>query len=584
MGKGAHSRRRRNRNRAEQTDRPAAGESAQSEVTNSWQPSRVLQRPFVATFIGAALYWASFPPLGLSLLGWLAPLPWVALIAAEKLPGKRPYLAIWVAASCGWLAILQGVRLPFWALYFGWFILSVYVAVYIPLFIAMTRWAYHRLGVPLLIAAPLTWAGLEYIRGHYPVSFAVALLGHTQVRIPHMIQVADIGGAVTLSFLMMSVAVALTGVICTNGRRRSWLPIAVASGVVALTLGYGQWRLQTAPQGEPIGKVALLQGTFNTVFESDSKRNWAIFEQYFTLARDASQQNADLDAIIWPESTFSGNNPEMHILSFPKVPADAPIDQATYEANLNARVQEFQSRVQSVARLVNSPSAPDDPHRNITMIAGTETWYLSETDQHVHNSALLIQPDGTITDRYFKMHRVLIGEYIPLADKIDGIRKISPVQGIKPGDEPKGFRVGSMTLMPNICFESTVPQLVRGQLATLDHDGEPVDAIVNMSHDGWFWGSSILDLHMACGVFRAVENRVPFLAAANPGLTFSCDGSGRIGQMLAREKRGVVVVEVRRDGRWSLYQVWGDAPWLFAAILCFFFVCMGRFGRGKAAE
>ncbi len=35
--------------------------------------------------------------------------------------------------------------------------------------------------------------------------------------------------------------------------------------------------------------------------------------------------------------------------------------------------------------------------------------------------------------------------------------------------------------------------------------------LVNLTNDGWFWGSSELEMHLACGVFRAIECRKPFL-------------------------------------------------------------------------
>ena len=37
--------------------------------------------------------------------------------------------------------------------------------------------------------------------------------------------------------------------------------------------------------------------------------------------------------------------------------------------------------------------------------------------------------------------------------------------------------------------------------------------MVNVTNDGWFRGSSELDMHLACGVFRAIEMRKPLLIA-----------------------------------------------------------------------
>ncbi len=50
------------------------------------------------------------------------------------------------------------------------------------------------------------------------------------------------------------------------------------------------------------------------------------------------------------------------------------------------------------------------------------------------------------------------------------------------------------------------------------------DVLVNLTNDGWFWGSSILDLQLDCAVLRAVELRRPFLVAANTGFSAWIDG------------------------------------------------------------
>jgi len=72
--------------------------------------------------------------------------------------------------------------------------------------------------------------------------------------------------------------------------------------------------------------------------------------------------------------------------------------------------------------------------------------------------------------------------------------------------------------------------VIRSQINTLAAEGKEPDVLVNLTNDGWFWGSSELDLHLACGVFRAVECRKPFLIAANTGFSAWIDSDGRIQQ------------------------------------------------------
>jgi apolipoprotein N-acyltransferase len=82
--------------------------------------------------------------------------------------------------------------------------------------------------------------------------------------------------------------------------------------------------------------------------------------------------------------------------------------------------------------------------------------------------------------------------------------------------------------------------------------------MVNLTNDGWFYGSIELDLHLICGVFRAVEFRKPWVIAANTGFSAWIDGSGRIRALGPRHATGLVLAEVRPDSRRSLYLDWGD--------------------------
>ena len=94
--------------------------------------------------------------------------------------------------------------------------------------------------------------------------------------------------------------------------------------------------------------------------------------------------------------------------------------------------------------------------------------------------------------------------------------------------------------------------------------------LVNVTNDGWFWGSSELDLHLKCGVMRAVECRKPLLIAANTGLSAWIDGNGRVVRQSPRRQTDVIIADVQADGRHSFYVAHGD--WL--AGTCFA-VCLG---------
>ena len=103
---------------------------------------------FSIAIAGSLLMWAAQPPLALGWLAWIAPVPWLILVRVEEMPGRRPYRAPWLAGFFFWLAAIQWLRLAHPAVYIGWFVLSAYLAVYLPAFVAITRVAVHRLRVP----------------------------------------------------------------------------------------------------------------------------------------------------------------------------------------------------------------------------------------------------------------------------------------------------------------------------------------------------------------------------------------------------------------------------------------------------
>ena len=69
-----------------------------------------------------------------------------------------------------------------------------------------------------------------------------------------------------------------------------------------------------------------------------------------------------------------------------------------------------------------------------------------------------------------------------------------------------------------------------------------------------------MEMHFACGVFRAVECRRPLLIAANTGISGWIDGDGRVRARGPRRKTDVLLAEVRLDRRDSFYLRSGDWP------------------------
>jgi apolipoprotein N-acyltransferase len=533
------------------------------------------------------LLWLSFPPANLWPLAWLAPLPWLWLVLRPELSGKRPYVALWLAGLVHWLLMLQGIRLAHPALYAGWFTLSAYLAVYLPVFIGLTRVAVWRLKIPLVVAAPVVWVGLELLRGHLVTGFSLGLLAHTQIEWPMLLQIADIFGAYAVSFVMLTVTAALmsiTSPFLASGRReppddiaeskrpayRAMASVGYSLAILGVTLLYGHWRLNQPPldPAAPTLRVALIQGSRDTQLESDPERAGLYFRDTFShyqsLVDHARRDNARLDLVIWPESMFV--IPEVLV---------AEGKDAT-DARPSAAAELFADVLAGEAARANTLADGRRQATPVMLLVGGNSWVIGPGDeQRSYNAAILADPEGKVVGRYYKEHAVMFGEYIPFADVFPFIYNFVPISGMAVGDGPRAFRVGPFTLAPSICFESTVPHLLRRHVVELTRQGTPPDVLVNVTNDGWFFGSSILDHHFRCAVFRAIENRRPMIVAANTGISTWIDGNGRVRAVGPRRAPAVLMADLQPDGRTPLYHTLGDWPASLCALVCLLLAAIG---------
>jgi apolipoprotein N-acyltransferase len=451
----------------------------------------------------------------------------------------------------------------------------------LPVFIGLTRVAVHRLRISLVIAAPVVWVGLELLRGHLITGFSLGLLAHTQAEFPRLIQIADLAGGYTLSFVIMLVAACLTRMVPLRGASilpaPLWplLPGAIA---IAATLAYGHWRLGQTPPGAsgPAVNIALIQGSRDTVFEFSEERRRETIDQYGGLTRQAATQQKNLDLVIWPESMFVLGEFLLEEGATPPPAFDGPPEE--FPKRVAALQSDFQVVLANMAARANDNT---EPSRETRLLVSGNTIAFGPGGQRVYNAALLANRDGEIVSRYYKTSAVMFGEYIPFGDVFPFLYSLTPMSGgMAVGDGPRVFEVAGLRLAPSICFESCVPHLIRGQILELDRSGTRPDVLVNQTNDGWFWGSGILDLHLRCNVFRAVENRKPLVVAANTGISASIDGNGVIKDRGEKRELKVIITEVRADGRASPYHWLGDWPANLLALAC---LALALVGARKAA-
>ncbi len=520
----------------------------------------------------ALCLWAAFPPLGWGWLAWFAPCGLLVICEREMPVGRGGYFSLWLAGCVFWLLVLHGIRLAYWPLIFGWLALSLYLAAYFPIFVGLTRVLRWRWQWPLAISAPIVWLGLELIRSYLLTGYAANTLAHTQVHYPVVVQIADQLGGGGVSFLIMTVAVAVfQATLRFGGLQRgtwNWQEAAWSLALLGATLGYGWWRLAETDKHmattPPLLRVLLVQENTPSVFDGYSEEGArASWERYFELTRSAAVEHAPIDLVVWPESTYTGGQPWLEAQLTGDVSAELKRNQIDKEYLLQVVARMHQEFRYKSRRVLEAASSSTSLH----LLMGSDTIVYRSDGQQQFNSAVFIGPDGNLLDRYSKMHLVMFGEYIPLGPLLQWLRDKVGLPGIDAGTQVKSFQLNQVRIAPSICFESMMPRLIQWQVRKLTSEDNSPDVLVNITNDSWFRGSTMLDHHLACSMLCAVENRRPVLVAANTGLSAHIDGSGRLVSCSQRGQAEAILAAPRADARWGLVQQAGyPLAWLSALI------------------
>jgi len=569
---------------------------------------------FRLTLAGIILYLLALPPTELWWFGWFVAACWTPIIRRKTLP-TRAYRKIWLCGVIFWVVAVHWICYAYWAACFGLVALSCYLGIYIPLFFFFARRIYHtrlwgNIRFPVWFAAPVAWLAVMYLQKTLMGGFGFALLEHTQYRQTTLIQLADIGGESLVGAVMIFVGVLFgyclpidlsitpdTTIECAS--KPSFRQIVSSLVVISLTflllVSYAQFReSQRLPSDKSPLRVALLQGSFKASLSAPVGWYEEVFDHYKKLALEvAKNDNHKIDVIIWPESTCTYTWFDLDRSIFPdKMP------EKMMERERNKFLRENNKEIVELTQTIGIPCI-----YGVGSVIGEKEKYFQ------YNSALLIENVDIIDYdlvgqeqlerqfyRYDKMLLVMFGEYIPFAEYLpEGFFLKSLCQRADFGSAPVNFILrqnndckldqssndcnnqdfGAATT--NICFESSSSCLIRQQIVKLKKFGTEPDILINLSNDGWFRHSSQIDMHLATHVFRAIENRKPYLAATNGGFSVGLDGSGNILSIGQRANNQVVYVDLNADNRFSAYLFWGSFFHLtslgcvFIMILCSIF-------------
>jgi len=305
--------------------------------------------------------------------------------------------------------------------------------------------------------------------------------------------------------------------------------------------------------------IVALQGNRQVYIDGGAEEARVTFQQFCDLTRDeiSSRIKNDIplpDLIVFPETVC-----DVPLLSFEGTITLDDLNMTEEDRYLFEDDRWFRNFADNVKTPV---------------LLGLSTWLFEDSLEPIRlNSALFVQPQhgeepGKMY-RYDKMHLVLLGEYVPFAEYLpDNFFLRTLCHEARHGTKPLAIPIGQgsekkmVEASINICFESSIAHLIRGQILALRNEGHNPRVLINLSNDGWFRFSHAMEQHLATHVFRAVENGMDYITATNGGFSAIIDPYGnirKIGERSAAEAvNGTIYLNLDRPHSPTIYQKYGD--------------------------
>jgi apolipoprotein N-acyltransferase len=441
-------------------------------------------RKILLAVLSGTMLTAAFPPGRLDWMAWFAVVP--ILISLENEPPSNAFKLGFIAGAVHFLTLIYWIVVAIG--HYGdlnvflsaatLLLLCLYLALYLGFFSIFSAYV-EKSRFALLFTASF-WVGLEYARAHLLTGFPWCLLGYTQFKNLHLIQIADLCGVYGLSFLIVIVNILIYHIFFRLHKRglglHKWEFLFTVL-MAGLTLTYGHFRLteEQTDKGPPLHVNSVtIQGNI------DQSVKWAPAHQaktmmtYQRLTRSAYGFKPGL--IVWPETS----------LPF------------FFQDN-----KEYAPKVYSIARKSGA-----------FIVFGSPAYKIVDGNPKYYNRAYLVTPNDQSPQYYDKVHLLPFGEYVPLKNLLFFVSRLVPAAGdFDAGGRIAPLRQGKLSMGILICYEAIFPELARA------HALEGANILINITNDAWFGMTSAPYQHLHMAAFRTVENRIPMIRAANTGLS-----------------------------------------------------------------
>ncbi|MEQ8762499.1 MAG: apolipoprotein N-acyltransferase, partial [Planctomycetota bacterium] len=425
-----------------------------------------------------------------------------------------------------------------------------------PFVLLGARALHRRLKLPLWLAWPLAWTGIEFLRGRVPFGgFPWMYLGHAVHELSPVIQIADLAGASLISLVVALLNGAIVWTLLARRRpleerppqRRAWLTVVVV-WVAVLVYGFVRPGTIETHRGPTIAAVQPNIPQYEKNAESLS-----YFETNRRITVDLMEGATEApDLVVWSETM-------LHLVEL-----GGEIEHGQLDAQVIRPLLETRGTwLLSGANIQSVPSRDAPP----------ETYRFT-------NSALLFDPQARLRGRYDKMSLVPGGEAIPLPkwlgrDLLEAfIEKFVVGQQwtfLEPGTREEIFELptetGPVRFGATICYENVHPWVGRA----LTRKG--AELLVNISNEAWFLDSLEMDQMIGMTKIRAIETRRSIFRATNSGISCLVDPLGRVIDRLergdrAKEVQGTFTAQVPTCRADTLFLAIGSSwAWALAGLV-----------------
>lgn len=594
---------------------PARGTAPGADVRlsiKSWPVNLLLH---LAT---AGLLTLAFPPVRWTWTAHVALVP--MLVAVVRSPGRRVLGTSSILAGIAFFAgNMYWMHMITAAAYVG---VVLYSLIFWVAFAVLVRWMSRRTRLPLVLVAPLFWVSLEWLRSWVLTGFPWLYLGHPQAASPVLLQVADLTGVYGLSALSAATAGFVADLLTrpvflrygprVRVARSLRVSLAVLAAVWVFVPAYGWWRLRPVEtvEGPLVVTVQTSVPQRLRPFLPDKPREQAVvdpkadamedvgFKQTRSLTDDALAQTPKADLVVWPETIVPGYMNESYLapemISFEAAQKDPRFAQEMEDPEGFRKRLRLAHEHQAAARTCWQEIHSRASSSGAAILVGALSL---EPEGPRYNSAYLFKPgDAALmaAARYDKVHLVPFGEFVPFRRSAPWLYSLllaftpySDEYNLTQGEELTVMTVARSRFAVPICFEDAFADLCREMVYRQGH--KRADFLVNISNDGWFWGTVELDQHWDLSAFRAVENRVPVVRSVNTGISGFIDSCGRtvdrvtdeIGRV--RSITGSATHRLALDPRESFYGRHGDVFAIVLSLLAVVAIIFAAVGPRRAA-